>query len=151
MSRITFADCDIIRCEAERFGSGGVLTIHNGDRAILSDVLYEDLRIEDAREKLVDFKIAHDRYSKDDVRGQIQNVTLRNVRTVGRWGDSAGHPPVSIIQGLNGRDHQPGPITWEDVVLHGEPVRDPGSARLVTEKIGQVRFLDGGQEFPLKR
>jgi hypothetical protein len=145
MTRIAFRDCDVIHCEAERYGSGGVLTIHNGDRAVISDVLYEDIRVEDAREKLVDFKISVDRYSRDAERGQIRDITLRNVRVVG------GIAPVSILQGFDG-EHLPGPITFEDVVIHDEPpMRDAASARLVTEKVRDVRFVVGGEDFPLRR
>ncbi len=142
--RVTFHNCDILRCEAERFGSGGALTIHNGDRAVVSDVLYEDIRIEDCREKLIDFKICFDRYSRDAERGQIRGVTLRDVRVVD------GPPPVSILQGFDG-DHLPQDILLEDVAILGQAVRSAAAARLVTEKVGpDVRFRSEGVTFPLK-
>jgi hypothetical protein len=40
-------------------GEGGVFTIHNGDRACISRVLYEDIRVEHFYDKLVDFRIMH--------------------------------------------------------------------------------------------
>lgn len=54
VSDIVFFDCDIIHCEYEGNQSGGVLTIHNADRANVHNILYENIRIEDAQEKLVD-------------------------------------------------------------------------------------------------
>lgn len=134
---VTFSNCDVIRCEAERYGSGGVLTIHNGDRAVVSNVLYDDIRVEDSCEKLVDFKICFDRYSRDAERGQIRDVTVRNVRVVD------GSPPVSIVQGYD-QNHIPERITFEDVVIHGEPARDASAARMVTEKVRELRFVVGG-------
>ena len=114
-----------------------MLTIHNGDRAVVSNVLYDDIRVEDSCEKLVDFKICFDRYSRDAERGQIRDVTVRNVRVVD------GSPPVSIVQGYD-QNHIPERITFEDVVIHGEPARDASAARMVTEKVRELRFVVGG-------
>lgn len=48
VSDVVFEDCDIIHCEYEGNQSGGVLTIHNADRAKVHNVRYENIRIEDA-------------------------------------------------------------------------------------------------------
>jgi polygalacturonase len=45
---ITFRDIDVVHCEYEGSQSGGVLTIHNADRAYIHDIYYEDIRIEAA-------------------------------------------------------------------------------------------------------
>jgi len=60
VKNITFRDCDIIHVE-----SGAVLSIHNSDKAIVSNVLYENIRIEDARQKLIDLGIFRSKYSTD--------------------------------------------------------------------------------------
>lgn len=52
VSDVVFEDCDIIHCEYEGNQSGGVLTIHNADRAKVHNVRYENIRIEDAQEIL---------------------------------------------------------------------------------------------------
>lgn len=72
---IRFLDCDVLAVH----GHGGVFGIHNGDRATVSDVRYENIRVEHHYEKLVDFRIIKSRWSKDEERGQIRNVTLRNI------------------------------------------------------------------------
>lgn len=133
ISGVTFRNCDVIHCEAERFGSGGVLTIHNGDRALVCDVLYEDIRVEDAQEKLVDFKVCFDRYSRDETRGRIRDVTLRRVHVTG------GGFPLSILQGF-GRDHLVENVMFEDVRIHGAPVHSAGELRMLTEKARGVSF-----------
>lgn len=103
VSDIVFSDCDIIHCEYEGNQSGGVLTIHNADRANVHNILYENIRIEDAQEKFVDIKILDSKYSLDRVRGDIQDVTFRNI-TVG-----GSIFPVSIIRGfeMHNEMHRP--------------------------------------------
>jgi hypothetical protein len=133
MRDIVFRDIDVIRCEREGYTSGGVLTIHNGDRAVIENVLYEDIRIEDAREKLVDFKITLDRYSRDEQRGQIRNITLRNVRVVD------GAFPPSIIQGYSA-DHIIDTIRFENVRDRDRTIDGILDARLVTERCRNISF-----------
>ena len=60
VKNITFSDCDIIHVE-----SGAVLSIHNSDKATVKNVLYKNIRIEDARQKLVDLAIFRSRYCTD--------------------------------------------------------------------------------------
>ena len=57
ISDIIFKNCDIVHCQYEGNQSGGVLTIHNADRAEVHDIYYENIRIEDAQEKFIDIKI----------------------------------------------------------------------------------------------
>lgn len=57
---VTFRDCDIIRVER-----GACLSIHAGDTATIRDILFEDIRVEDARDELIDFYIGLSIYSKD--------------------------------------------------------------------------------------
>jgi hypothetical protein len=57
---IVWRDCDIIRVE-----TGSVFSIHNGDRARVQRVLFEDIRVEDARDRLIDFRVGLSIYSQD--------------------------------------------------------------------------------------
>jgi len=49
---ITLRDSDFIHVE-----KGAVLSIHNADWAVVEDILFEDIRVEDARQKLLDFAV----------------------------------------------------------------------------------------------
>ena len=60
VKNITFSDCDLIHVE-----SGAVFSIHNSDKATVKNVLYKNIRIEDARQKLVDLAIFRSRYCTD--------------------------------------------------------------------------------------
>jgi polygalacturonase len=72
ISDITFRDIDVL-CG---HGEGGVFTIHNGDHATVSRIVWEDIRVEHFYDKLVDFRILNSRWSGDDERGQIRDVRL---------------------------------------------------------------------------
>ncbi|MGD2175444.1 MAG: hypothetical protein PVJ27_08580, partial [Candidatus Brocadiaceae bacterium] len=131
-----FRDCDIIRVEHEGYQSGATLSIHNGDRAVVSNVRYEDIRVEDSREKLIDLKVLLARYSRDEERGQIRDVHFKDIRVVD------GPFPVSIIQGYDA-DHIIRDVTLENLVVHGRPVRSANEARMVVELARGVRFVAG--------
>jgi len=60
VKNVIFRDCDIINVER-----GAALSIHNGDWAHVHDVLYENIRIENAQHKLFDVAIFLSQYSYD--------------------------------------------------------------------------------------
>ncbi len=134
IKNILFQDCDVIRCEFEGYESGGTFTIHNGDRAVVSNVRYDNIRVEDSREKLIDIKILFSQYSRDEVRGQVRDIVFNNIQVVD------GPFPVSIIRGYNG-DHMIRNITIEDMVVHGRKINDANSAKMVVELSKDVKFL----------
>lgn len=92
MRRITFSDCDVIGAH----GEGGVFTIHNGDRAVVEDVLYEDIRIEHFYDKFIDFRVLDSRYSHEGGQGVIRRITLRRIRAIEDLYNTA-----SLISGMN--------------------------------------------------
>ncbi|CAN5693899.1 hypothetical protein BH11ARM2_BH11ARM2_18930 [soil metagenome] len=109
---ITFRDIDVIAAH----GEGGVFTIHNGDRATVLNVLYENIRVEHFYDKLIDFRILHSAYSRDIERGHIRDVTLRNVSTV-----TDRYHTVSLIGGYYaGHDIQG--VTIENLTMGGRRV-----------------------------
>ena len=57
---ITFRDCDIIHVER-----GAAMSIHNGDFATVRNIRFEDIRVEDARHKLIDLAVFYSQYSVD--------------------------------------------------------------------------------------
>ncbi len=71
VKKVRFTDCDIIHVEA-----GAVLSIHNAGRSTVSDITFEDIRIEDARQKLFDIAIFRSQYSDDGVDDPIERRRL---------------------------------------------------------------------------
>jgi hypothetical protein len=111
IKNISFRNCDLIHLE----GPEGTFTIHNGDRAVVSNVLYEDIRVEDSRGWLIDFRILNSQYSKDKTRGKIQGVYFRNIQVEG---DTF---PYSQILGYD-ESHRIEGVTLENLVIHGTKV-----------------------------
>lgn len=74
---IVFLDNDFIHVE-----SGAVLSIHNADSATVHDIRFEDLRIEDARQKLFDLAIFYSRFSVDGPKTE-EELTRRYLH--GAW------------------------------------------------------------------
>tara|TARA_S200000501_G_scaffold12712_1_gene11238 strand:- start:1530 stop:3047 length:1518 start_codon:yes stop_codon:yes gene_type:complete len=65
ISDLTFRNCDVLIQE----GRGSVFTIHNSDNALVEDVLFEDIRVENAdlasNSKLIDISILFSIWSYD--------------------------------------------------------------------------------------
>jgi hypothetical protein len=119
---IVFRNNDVIAAH----GEGGVFTIHNGDHALIENILYEDIRIEHYYDKLIDFRILKSRYSKDAERGHIRNVTIRNVMAVANRYNS-----VSLIGGYDA-EHIVENIRIENITFGGDRVRNAGDLHLFT-------------------
>lgn len=60
VKNIIFRDIDVLHVE-----SGAVFSIHNSDKATVRNILYEDIRIEDASHKLIDLAIFRSKYCTD--------------------------------------------------------------------------------------
>jgi len=60
VQHILFDNIDMVHIE-----HGAALGIHNGDRAVVEDVTFSDIRIEEVRRKLIDFEIFYTAWSKD--------------------------------------------------------------------------------------
>jgi hypothetical protein len=77
---IVWRDCDIIRVE-----TGAVFSIHNGDSAAVEDVRFENVRVEDARDKLVDFHVGLSIYSQDCPERYHRRNPQRKPTGAGQW------------------------------------------------------------------
>ncbi len=124
---VSFHDCDVVAAH----GEGGVFTIHNGDRATVENVLYERIRVEHYYDRFIDLRVLKSRYSRDDQRGAIRNVTFRDI-------DAAPnrHNSVSLIGGWDA-DHRVEHGRRENVRGGGTRVVSPDDLQLFTN--GHVR------------
>lgn len=139
ISDVMFRNCDVVHCQYEGNQSGGVLTIHNADRAYIHDIYYEDIRIEDAQEKFIDIKTLDSKYSRDRVRGMICDIYFKNIKITG------GKFPVSIIRGFEMTNEvcRPHDVYFEHVEVLGEMMEDANQLRMVAELCGGLHFTDG--------
>jgi polygalacturonase len=107
-------DCDVL--EVRDFGAP--FGIHNSDHATISNVLYEDIRVEHHYNKLIEFRIFESRWSRDKQRGQVRNITLRNIDVV----VSEFNPgyTVSVIGGCDA-EHTVDRVSFENFRMNGKP------------------------------
>ena len=130
---IRFRDCDVLAVH----GHGGVFGIHDADRATVSDVLYENIRVEHHYEKLVDFRIIKSRWSKDEQRGQIRNVTLRNIDVA-----VSVFNPGYTCSVIGGRDeqHTIQHVRFENFRMDGKTVATPDEMDLYCKHATDITF-----------
>jgi len=130
ISDIAFRDIDVVAAH----GEGGVFTIHAGDRALIENVRYEDIRVEHYYDKFVDFRIMHSRYSQDVERGRIRNVALVRVRAI-----ADAYNCVSLCGGFDAQHDIQG-VRFEDVRLGDVRMRDAESLNLFVRHAGGIVF-----------
>lgn len=138
---IVFEDCDIIRT------THIALDIQHGDRALIRDILFENIRVEidpwnprprmqSQREEqyqsdpsdtycpvLIEIVIRPTPYSKDDRRGTVRDVAFRNIHVVGP------HRPHSSLRGFDA-EHDVVGVTFQNLRFNDVLARDAEAARL---------------------
>lgn len=130
---IRFRDCDILGVH----GFGAPFGIHNSDHATISDVLYENIRVEHHYNKFLEFRIFRSRWSKDQQRGQIRNVTLRNIQAA----ISIYNPgySLSVIGGCDA-GHTVEHVRFENLSLNGQLARSADDLDLYTKHVADISF-----------
>lgn len=130
---ITFRDCDSLHCH----GHGAVFSIHAGDRATVSNVLFEDMRVEHYYDKLVDLRVMKSQFNRDDQRGQIRDVTFRNVDVL----QSRSNPgySISLIGGWD-KDHTVDGVLFENFTLGGKRVTSADDLDLHIKHAANIQF-----------
>lgn len=162
IANIRLSDCDFIHVE-----KGAVLSIHNADYAVVEDVVFENIRVEDARQKLLDFAIFWTKFSEDGPKSEAElerryqhggvwdNVMefteeerpaiaarrghIRNI-TVRNLRIVDGGLPFSIFSGFDA-DHQVEGVTIENIRLYDQRIDTPEALKLFTEFTQGVNFV----------
>ncbi|MEP7231267.1 MAG: glycosyl hydrolase family 28 protein [Ginsengibacter sp.] len=129
IQNVTFRNCDLIHIE----GPEGTFTIHNGDRALVKNILYEDIRVEDSRGWLIDYKILKSRYSKDKQRGKIENVHFKNITVEGE------QLPYSQLMGFDDTFNIQN-VLLENFYLHGIKVNSTYNGLITTMHTNDLKF-----------
>lgn len=134
VSNIVFEDIDVINAH----GDGAVFSIHNGDRAVVENVRWENIRVEHYWDKLVDLRVVQSRYSEDPERGSIRNIHLKNIRVVHAYFNPGCS--VSLISGFSAKKPVQG-VTFEDFYLNDKKVTSADELELHTRNAEGIRFI----------
>ena len=118
-------------------GCGAAFSIHVADRATVSDVVWENIRVEHHWDRLMDLRVIRNSYSRDTERGQVRNVAFRHIR-VAREACNYGHT-VAVIGGYDPRHTVEG-VCIEDFVLDGVHVLRPEQMDLFTRDASGITF-----------
>jgi len=160
VSNIWFHDCDVIHVD-----DGAVFSIHNGDGATVSDVKFQNIRVEDSTQKLFDLAIFLSQYSVD----RPKDPEERKARYMhGAWDGVLTVPPAemdkhkayrgkirnvlienvevldgvfpfSIFSGFDAEHNIEG-VVIKNLKVHGRPIRNAKEGLFVIEH-ASVKFL----------
>jgi hypothetical protein len=127
-------DCDVL--EVRNYGAP--FGIHNADHAVISNVLYENIRVEHHYDKLLDFRIFESRWSKDKHRGRVHDITLRNIDvTVSIY--NPGYT-IAVIGGCDA-NHTIDNVTFDNFRMNGKPAKSAEDIFLFTnDHASNIRF-----------
>jgi hypothetical protein len=154
ISDVHVEDVDMIHVER-----GAAISIHDGDSGVVENVSYDNIRVEDAHRKLIDFAVLYAPYgpdkpsSKDEInqrtdRGGTWDALLcslpsekaalagrrghiRNI-TVKNLQVVAGALPYSVVAGFDA-GHGVENVVIEGLSYEGRSLSDAASAKLVTD------------------
>ncbi|MFW5870649.1 MAG: glycosyl hydrolase family 28 protein, partial [Candidatus Sumerlaeota bacterium] len=130
---IVFRNCDILSVH----GWGAAFSINNADRATVSNILYEDIRVEHHFTHLINFRVIRSRFGRDESRGQIRDITMRDIKvTLTKF--NAGYT-VSHIGGLS-PEHTVENVTIENLTQNGEKITSGDAIELYTRYAGNIVF-----------
>jgi hypothetical protein len=130
---IRFRDCDVLK----KPNYGAPFGIHNADRATVSDVLFENIRVEHHYDKLVDFRIVESRWSGGKGRGHVRNVTLRNIDA--KISEFNPGYTTSLIGGFDSK-HKIIGVTFDNFRLNGKRVTRADDLDLYTRHAEKISF-----------
>ena len=111
---IVFQDIDVIGSHVY----SAVFSIHNGDRATVSGVCFQDIRVEHMWCKLIDIRIMNSRYTVDKEPGQVRDILFRNIQCI----TNTFNTP-SLIGGFDER-HTVENVRFENFQIGGRLVRN---------------------------
>jgi hypothetical protein len=128
ISNISFKDIDVIHAFHKP-----VMSIHAGDRALIKDIKWENIRLEDARMNhlvqednlFLDLWVGTAVWTQDAERGKIQGVSLKNVSVLG------GRLPRNRITGFDG-SHRISGVTIHNMTMLGRPIKTMSDGNFIS-------------------
>ena len=160
VKNIRFNNCDIIHVEM-----GAVMSIHNAGTSTVSNIIFENIRIEDADQKLFDLAIFRSQYSDD---GPKEEAERKRLYLNGAWDGVMMVPAdkkvyhatyrgkinnvifrnISIVDGLFpysvfygfDKNKSVSNITIENLRVHGKKITALKDARIYLENTTDIKI-----------
>lgn len=112
VSNVLFTDCDIIHDQGREW----LLRIYQCDAALISNVRFENIRIEQGK-RYISLWIGKAVWSRDAERGHIKEVAFKDIK-------ADGDPLTVQLVGIDD-DHAVDGVLFQNVILNGNPlIRD---------------------------
>ena len=125
VSHIRFENIDVIHSTT----GYPIMGIHHGDHAQVSDIVFDNIRIEDAPgAQLFDIRIANSVWNRDDTMGDIKDVTFSNISLFSAEGNRI-LPSNSRIEGYS-REHDIQNVRFHNIAVDGKAVKDAAALGL---------------------
>ncbi len=136
---VTFRDIDIIHDLTTDFLEASTMAIWLEDRGPVSNIVFDDIRCEDVRGKLIQIRITKGRWSVTDELGPVEQIAFRNIQCLGANKPQSlilGNDPVNCV-----RD-----VRFVNLTMNGETVRNPQDANLtVNDYVYDLEFGGDGE------
>ncbi len=110
VDQVRFANCDVIHDKGREW----TLRVYHCDAARISNVTFENLRIEETK-RLISVWIGKQVWSRDPERGHIDGVTFRDIR-------ATGTQPRVELKGFDA-SHGVTDVKFERVSVNGQPLQ----------------------------
>lgn len=133
IKNIVHRNCDVLAAH----GQGGVFGIRNCESATVSNVVYEDIRVDHYYNKLVDIRVIKSRYSRQEERGHIENVTFKNIQVKANQ-YNPGYS-ISLIGGYD-ENHKVQEVTFDNFRINGKKVTNGDELDLFVKQAEGIRF-----------
>lgn len=120
---VLFTDCDVIHDQGREWS----LRVFHCDAARVSDIRFENIRIEESR-KCISLWIGKAMWTRDKELGHIENVQFKNIV-------ASGDPLTVELTGMDS-DHAIEDVLFQAVTLNGQPLtRDTVRANAFVRKL----------------
>jgi hypothetical protein len=147
LENMTFKDIDILEQHEHQIDYQGCIALNAGDSNLLSQLRFENIRVEDFREgQLVNIRVMFNRYYNTSPGRGIQNVYFKNIDYNGY------HSNISVITGYD-NERRVKNVVFENLKINGVIIADdmpgkPGYYKtgdmakiLIGEHVDGIRFI----------